>query len=431
MFCDTLSVPISHLGSVALATALSLVALCAGQSLAGELFAGAAQVPITPPDDLQPVWLAGLGPGNRPSEGVHDDLYASALALRAGDQQIVWVALDLIGYAQNEARALRDQIEGLRPEQIAICCTHQHSGPDTLGLWGPGQLQSGVSEPYMAFLRGRVRQAIVNALHNCRRARLLVSSVDVPAGLVKNVRQGGALDPAMVVFQARSLDQDEPIATLVNFAAHPEILWYESRLLTSDFPHYLRQELEQDGGVGVFVNGALGGMVTPNVTENTFAEAERIGRALGKAAREALRRADSADEVTLSARREFVEVEPDNELMKMGTAMGFLKYDLTAEGRFRCELQVFGVREPKTENRPLAQVACYPGEPVPELGLRVKRAMTAKHRLVFGLANDELGYLVLPEQYGTQEYQLETRSCMGSSAGVALTEALERMVADS
>jgi hypothetical protein len=68
---------------------------------------------------------------------------------------------------------------------------------------------------------------------------------------------------------------------------------------------------------------------------------------------------------------------------------------------------------------------------VPELGLRVKRAMTAKHRLVFGLANDELGYLVLPEQYGTQEYQLETRSCMGSSAGVALTEALERMVADS
>ncbi len=430
MLAHLVSIPSPDVAAVALATVLCLLALAAG-----DLFAGAAKVVITPPDDHQPVWLAGLGPGNRPSEGVHDDLYASALALRAGDEQLVWVALDLIGYLQNETRALRNQIEGLRPEQIAICCTHQHSGPDTLGIWGPGQLQSGVSERYMALLRDRVRQAIVNAVHNYRRARLLVGSVDVAGGLVRNAREGGALDRQLSVVQARATQDDEPIATLANFAAHPEILWYESRLLTADFPGYLRRELEKGGGVGLFVNGALGGMVTPSVTENTFQEAERIGTALAEAAAAALDEADVVDRLAIASRRGFVDVVPDNELMKMAAGVGFLKYDLTPEGRFRCEVQVFEMRDASTEdrtlntaNRALLQVACYPGEPVPELGLRAKQAMTAKHRLVFGLANDELGYLLLPEQYGTEEYELETRSCMGKQAGVVLTEALERLL---
>lgn len=398
------------------------------------------------------MWLAGLGPGNRPSEGVHDDLHACALALSSGPATCVFVALDLIGCLQNETRLLRDQVEGARPDHIAICCTHQHSGPDTIGLWGPTQLQSGVSAEYMDFLRERVREALTTSIQKLRRAKLAIGSAQAEEGLVKNVRAGGALDTEVSVMQARDAGTAEPIATLVNLAAHPEILWYESRLLTSDFPAYLRREVEEQGGIGLFVNGALGGMVTPDVTENTFAQAERVGVSLGKSALSALDSAQEVDSLEIAARRRFVEVEPDNELMKLGTQMGFLKYDLTEGGSFRAEVQVFhlgtssqvsgfrcqdggrpeseaGNLEPDTCNLPLAQIACFPGEPVPELGLRVKAAMTAPHKFVFGLANDELGYLVLPEQYGTEEYKLETRSCMGREAGTRLAEALEGLLA--
>ena len=413
------------------------------------LLAGASKVVITPPAELQPVWLAGLGPGNRPSEGVHDDLYACALALSDGTATCVFVALDLIGYLQNETRALREQVEGANPDHIAICCTHQHSGPDTIGLWGPAQLQSGVSPAYMDFLRERVHEALAAAIHDLRRAKLALGSAQAEQGLVSNVRAGGALDNEVSVMQARDAQTGLPIATLVNFAAHPEILWYESRLLTAEFPGYLRRELEKQGGMGLFFNGAAGGMVTPNVTGNTFAEAERVGVSLAQTALSALGRAEEVDSLQIAARREFVEIAPDNELMKLGTQMGFLKYDLTEAGSFRAEVQAFQLRattavdgsrlavsgssrpvnrQPSTVNRPLAQIACFPGEPVPELGLRVKAAMTAPYRFVFGLANDELGYLLLPEHYGTEEYKLETRSCLGKQAGRSATEGLERML---
>ncbi|MBS7641781.1 hypothetical protein KEJ40_01260 [Candidatus Bathyarchaeota archaeon] len=54
--------------------------------------------------------------------------------------------------------------------------------------------------------------------------------------------------------------------------------------------HYLRSSIEDAiGGVTVFVNGPLGGMLTPDVEARSFYEAERIRVKLVRYALECLR----------------------------------------------------------------------------------------------------------------------------------------------
>jgi len=388
---------------------------------AADLLAGAAKVPITPPAEMQPVWLAGLGEGNRPSEGVHDELHARALALRSGETSIGLVALDLIGHLQHDGRAVRTEIGSIPPENIVIAATHQHSGPDTIGLWGPSLLQSGIKPEYMAFLRAQIVQALNAAVDALAPAALRLGTAEVPDGVSKNIRDPEMLDRCVTAAHLSAADGSRGIATLANFACHPEVLWHENRLITADFPGYLCDRLEQRlGGVGMFLNGALGGMVTADVAENTFQEAERIGRTIGDTALTALEGADSVDDPAIGSGNVRVPIPPENELLQVAVAMGIIKTDLTDAGDLSAEVHLIELGP--------AQMATFPGEPFPAIGLSVKRAMPAEHKFVVSLANDELGYMMYAEHYGDEKYALEKRSCVGPQAGALCEEALRDLM---
>lgn len=118
---------------------------CAPLVLAGDFEAGAAQSVITPalfPE--RPVYLAGFG-HNRIATGVHDDLYARCLALGFAKQKLVVCSVDLIGLFYDDVLTIRREFEQAAPSAfLVVAATHTHAGPDTLGLYGPKPLQSGV-----------------------------------------------------------------------------------------------------------------------------------------------------------------------------------------------------------------------------------------------------------------------------------------------
>jgi len=387
-----------------------------------DLHAGAAKVAITPPAHMHPVWLAGLGGGNRPSEGVHDELYARALALRSGDTSVGIVSLDTIGCLQHDSRAVRTEIESIPPDNIVIAATHQHSGPDTIGLWGPSLLESGRQPEYMAFLHERIVQALNEAVEAQAPAVLRLATGEVPDGVSKNIRDPEVLDRDVSVASLSTSDGDDTIATLVNFACHPEVLWYESRVITADFPGYLCDRLEgQLGGVGLFLNGALGGMVTTDVSGNTFEEAERIGGAIADTALAALDGAEPLTSAPLTAQHACVPLPPENEMLKIAVTMGIIKTDLTDEGDLTGDVHLIGLGP--------AHIATFPGEPFPAIGLSIKAAMPAEHKFVVGLANNELGYMMYPEHYADEKYELEKRSCVGPQTGRLCEDALKELLA--
>ena len=71
-----------------------------------------------------------------------------------------------------------------------------------------------------------------------------------------------------------------------------------------------------------------------------------------------------------------------------------------------------------------AQIATYPGEVLPKLGFQIKSAMDAKYRFIFGLADDELGYILDDQDFGREPYEYESSMSVGPTIGSLATNAL-------
>lgn len=240
----------------------------------------AAARPITPSNALP---LAGGAPF-RFSVGVHDDLWARAIIIDDGTHRIALVALDLIGFDYDDVLRCRDDISAVADlDYVLIAATHTHSAPDLIGAWAP--IPNCQDDPYRKQVGQAISAAVAAAIADLTPARLLVASA--PAGdppLSRDVRPPEVIDDRLTVWQARRMDTDAVICTSIHFAVHPILVPSISPLISSDFPHYLRDAVERgwsgdtraggniepipaQGGLCLFFNGAIAGRITPRGTE--------------------------------------------------------------------------------------------------------------------------------------------------------------------
>ncbi|MBN1665871.1 MAG: neutral/alkaline non-lysosomal ceramidase N-terminal domain-containing protein [Anaerolineales bacterium] len=360
---------------------------------------GYAQTDITPALE-RPVYLAGFGQ-NRRATGVHDPLYARALALQQGDTSLVLCALDLIGFFQDAVQQVTGRVQVEFPDvQLIIASTHTHHGPDTMGLWGPDDRRRGVDERYYAALKDQVVVTILDSLQRLQPvAHFKTGAIQAP-GLAKNARDPEIRDEELTCLQFLD-EHSNPMATVVDFPCHPEVLWEHNPIITSDYPGVLRQQIEAvTGAPAVFFSGALGGMMTPDVQEHSFAEAEAMGRALAQVALDCLANAPSqrAGEIELAVRRSWFEVRLSNILFQVAIRRGLLPDPRQQKGLFKGPV--------RSQVNLVCIGGCWlvtvPGELLPKLGLQIKaqlRAGGAPVTGIIGLANDELGYILPPEDF--------------------------------
>src|SRR5262245_49885454 len=109
---------------------------------------GFAEVDVTPELGKQPVFLAGFGQ-NRKATKVHDPITARAVFLADpdGKTKVAMVSVDVVGLFLPTVERIRERLPGFT--YVLVSATHNHEGPDTLGLWGPSPLQSGVDPDYL------------------------------------------------------------------------------------------------------------------------------------------------------------------------------------------------------------------------------------------------------------------------------------------
>jgi hypothetical protein len=233
--------------------------------------------------EFQAVWLAGFQ-NNRPAVGVRDPLWARAIVFDKGETRVALVELDVVGwfYEQVLETRLMAEAEGLGIDHVVVASTHNHEGPDTMGIWGQRETVTGFDPEYAAHVRQQSVEALRLAVADLREVGTFkVGSVDVSSYHdvgVLNLLQD-ARDPFIVDEQmggAIFLDTaGETIATLAHFGNHPEATADENAWITSDFSHALREGLESGvtwgdgstrpgyGGTAIFINGTVGGMMTP------------------------------------------------------------------------------------------------------------------------------------------------------------------------
>ncbi|MBM3123294.1 MAG: hypothetical protein FJZ97_14080 [Chloroflexi bacterium] len=226
----------------------------------GRLRAGWGQAKLQPPPGTP---LAGYGGRNgKPSQGVHDDLLAQAVAVSDGEDTAVLVGTDLLVVPPDLAEAVRQGLARetpLQADDILFSASHTHSGPGGLAPGVIAKLFFGSYDPRVpAALSQAVLEAARQAYRDLKPARMALAEARA-ADLIRNRSRQGPVDDEISVMM---LEQEGGRRCVVfSFSAHPTVLGDENMLFSADYPGYARRFLEQKtGAAAVFLGGAVGSM---------------------------------------------------------------------------------------------------------------------------------------------------------------------------
>ena len=113
----------------------------------------------------------------------------------------------------------------------------------------------------------KAAEAINEAIDQLQPATIQIATGDAKGKIAYNYYAPDLYDRRMSVIQAKTLD-GKTIATLVNYAIHPEVLGNDIGICSPDLIGPLYDDLaDKTGGVGLFMNSAQGGMVTADNRE--------------------------------------------------------------------------------------------------------------------------------------------------------------------
>ncbi|MFX0098895.1 MAG: neutral/alkaline non-lysosomal ceramidase N-terminal domain-containing protein [Candidatus Hodarchaeota archaeon] len=236
------------------------------------LKAGFQEVVITSP--IGSTALAGYGGLKQLAQGINDQLLANCAVIENENERVAIVSLDLVGILPETVQNMRELANTLtngaiKKENILICCTHTHSGPDTIGIFYPGQfLRFKPDTDYLKLLERFVAGGILGAYNNLQEVEMKAGK-DYLNDASSNRREGGlppnpvsprTIDPEV---QLISFDVNkETVGLVVNFAAHATSFSTSSRMhMSADYVGALREEIKAKLGkkvVVVYLNGACG-----------------------------------------------------------------------------------------------------------------------------------------------------------------------------
>lgn len=391
------------------------------------LLAAAVKVDITP-YLVHETYLAGFAP-DRLADGVAEPLNARILYLEDEAGPAVWVAVDLIGFMLGDTDTLRRKLRGFAPERVMVCATHTHSGPDTMGLWGPAinevPVRSGRSPEYMRWVVDQIAAGVKRAEARKRPAVFgFGEDRSDKSQWTINIRKPGHNDQALTVMRVDGVD-GRPIACLTNFACHPEILWEHNTKISPDFVHFVHKVVENEtGAVSLYFNGALGGMVTGNIDDDApFGERKRfyrkLGTAIGKIATATWGRVQPTRVERIIHRSQRRIVPVDNPKFSFLVNLGILSREIHREG-IETSVDFWQIGS--------AQFATLPGEPLPSVGFAAKDRMTGDPNFLIGLGNDELGYLLSDVEAGNDDYHYERSVSIGPRGTEILLDIIQELV---
>jgi len=251
-----------------------------------KLLAGAAIIDITP---QKPMFLHGYPHVERTSEGTHDPLYASAMIIDNGEDQIGFCAVDVVFITKEITDRVRMEVQkitGIKGENLMVSASHTHSGPVIFSDIFYDPVVPKADPEYITYLVDKIVKVYIEAFHNKRESKIAITTAD-GSGVGGNRRSvTDATDPEVPVIVLKDAFTDKIFALSTIYCMHPTVLHEDSKLYSADFPGYTRQYIKDNLGddVTLIYHTGPSGNQSPRhfINSNTFEEAERLGFKLGK-----------------------------------------------------------------------------------------------------------------------------------------------------
>ncbi len=374
------------------------------------LLVGSAKRDITPTETTAPpdgqVYLGGYGIGPvRRSTGVLAPIFVRAVVVSNGT--------DVVAFAENEtqgafagyktgafglvdiAAAVEAATAGRIPRtHVIIGSDHSHAGPDTTGVWG------GLPDVYLQYLVDQTVGAITDALAALRPARLLVGTADATDLLRSQFNEppNDLVDGELRVLVAQDRDDGAQSAVLINYAAHSTVMGSGNTLISADWPGVVATDAERTLGVETaVVMLADCGRTQPNdggVPGDT--EPQRLqsyADLVSARVRQAVANLTEIHGTEVAVSQLFLRerfANPNVPFEALRELVSRSAQPPWAEGDVVGTL----VSAARIGNLLLAGM---PGEGYPAIQFALEQLVSADEHFIFGLANDQLGYLIAPE----------------------------------
>lgn len=279
------------------------------------LSAGTARIDVTPPVGTA---MGGYASRDHGAEGIHDPLFAKALALGDGTTTLLLLTCDIISFNYRFTDPLRARIAettGVPAGNVLVSNSHTHSGPLTWGVLGEDQ----VDAEYMAVLERKLTSIAELAVAQMRPATVGFARREVRVGYNRRAMspdeplQGapmrGPLAPHVDVMAVRD-EAGEVLAAWFCHAAHAVVLGGDNYLISADYPGAAQAAVEalHPGCTAMFAQGCCGDINAVRSRPGTFEEVRSRGYLLGGAVISAIEEAKPLDEVTLAAAKGCIEL---------------------------------------------------------------------------------------------------------------------------
>lgn len=179
----------------------------------------------------------------------------------------IWAGPSVLG---DRSRAL---IKEIPAENILISVTHTHSAPDAYAFPDENGKVSADLE-YLDWCVKQIADAVSEAASNLEPAVLKSAVGEAKGKIAYNYYAPQLYDPRCGVMQfiaSEGKSKGKTIATLVNYATHPEILGTKRRLISPDLCGPLYERIESKaGGMAIFMNSAQAAWSLPTTAAKTI-----------------------------------------------------------------------------------------------------------------------------------------------------------------
>lgn len=216
-------------------------------------------------------------------DGNEEDLMARAIVMNDGSGRgnVVFIALDAMGFANADVRLVREALKDIARENnivsINVSCTHIHTGIDSQGVWTDPigcilnniiskDVRYGVERSFIKSVIEGAKEAVKAALDDMSTGKLYYSEMDIGEHLHDRTAPI-SLDKNLYKLEFVPFDADKTPTIVATFGCHPESASYDwaivapdksvsfDRKFTADFVWYIEKLANSAGYNFIFLQG--------------------------------------------------------------------------------------------------------------------------------------------------------------------------------
>ena len=202
------------------------------------------------------------------SEKINDDLTATAFFFLQGHKKAMMISLTVCEMKTSLCDEIREKISeqcDIPKENIMLCATHTHSGPNVAGSEGWGEIDKEYCEEIFV---PRILSAAKKACENVKHVRMGYAFGDSFVGVNRRVilpdntvdfgqNKWGCFNPCMTVVSFVD-DDKNTVANIVHYGCHGTAAG-PNHEITRDWSGIMTDALEEkSGGITAFFNGTMG-----------------------------------------------------------------------------------------------------------------------------------------------------------------------------